>query len=569
MGLDPGTAEGRFLGAAMAARDGTGAPGESSLEHAEAVLRQIGLRVNDLNPGVNVIAGTRIGIFGWGLVGPGVATIDEFRTRIRTGGSWLEPFHGFGPDNFLVGKPRLDFAAYRPWIDARFEPARFAQIDKKLGPNSKYAVAAFIQALGQNPGLEDTLIDFGLGTHIYVGTGVGDIPTIYQINVAYFKAQRRWNRFWAAPKRCRALRDYLELSPEAQVRYRAEHGVPAEPEHAVAAAEAELGAERAESESAPDSPDETQLEEVRESAREAWESYWAARSEELAQYLRESSVLHEIGIQSDIEKEKTRVIKKRLHELKRLNQKWGVPPEPWAAVSANRIWNIDNVPAAQIAMLGRIHGPSFAPVGACSGFDIALELGVQAIRQNRAQAVVVGMTDPPPHPVLVGAFYDARVIACDGRPSKPLTSLRGTHVSGGSLIWILGDLDAMLARGHRPLGCEILGTGTSSDAYHIITPSKTGPRLAIEQALRDARVKPEEMDTWDLHATATPGDWIEVMNTVEVFGDGPFLTAMKGVFGHGMSVGGGWELTAQHLAMSEGVFPPNGIGADELKPEIK
>jgi 3-oxoacyl-(acyl-carrier-protein) synthase len=170
--------------------------------------------------------------------------------------------------------------------------------------------------------------------------------------------------------------------------------------------------------------------------------------------------------------------------------------------------------------------------------------------------------------VLVGAFYDARVIACDGRPSKPLTELRGTHVSGGALIWILGDLDAMLACGHRPLGCEILGTGTSSDAYHIITPSKTGPRLAIEQALRDARVKPEEMDTWDLHATATPGDWTEVQNTVEVFGQGPLLTAMKGVFGHGMSVGGGWELTAQHLAMSEGVFPPNGIGAAELNPEI-
>ncbi|HWN81837.1 MAG TPA: beta-ketoacyl synthase N-terminal-like domain-containing protein [Candidatus Udaeobacter sp.] len=569
MDLDPGTAEGRFLRAAIAARDVAASPSAPSLEHAEAVLRQIGLRVNDLNSRLNVISGTRIGIFGWGLVGPGVATIDEFRARIRTGGSWLEPFNGFGPDNFLVGQPRFDFAAYRPWIDQRFEANRFAQIDKKLGPNSKFAVGAFIQALGQNPGIEQTLIDLGLRTHIYVGTGVGDIPTIYQINIDYYKAQRRWNRFWAAPQRCAALQAYLALKPEARARHRAEHGVPPEPEQVAVAAEAALRAEQeAEGKAEGQHTDDTYLEEVLDSAREAWESYWAAQSEQLAAYLRESAVLHDVGIQNDVEKEKTRVIKKRLQEMKRLNQKWGIPPEPWAAVSANRIWNIDNVPAAQIAMLGRIHGPSFAPIGACSGFDIALELGVQAIRQNRAQAVVVGMTDPPPHPVLVGAFYDAKVIACDGKASKPLTGLRGTHVSGGSLIWILGDLDAMLARGHRPIGCEILGTGTSSDAFHIITPSKTGPRLAIEQALRDARVEPKDLDTWDLHATATPGDWTEVQNTVEVFGPGPYLTAMKGVFGHGMSVGGGWELTAQHLAMAEGVFPPNGIPAEELNPEI-
>jgi 3-oxoacyl-[acyl-carrier-protein] synthase II len=566
MGLDRGTTEGRFFKAAITARDGAGPTAAPGLEHAEAVLRQIGLRVNDLNPGVNVISGTRVGIFGWGLVGPGVSTIDEFRTRIRSGGSWLEPFNGFGPDNFLVGQPRFDFGAYRPWIDARFEPNRFAQIDKKLGPNSKFAVGAFIQALGQNPGLEETLIDFGIQTHIYVGTGVGDIPTLYDINISYYKAQRRWNRFWSTPERCAPLREYLALAPDARARYRTEHGTPEEPEQVVAVAKAAISS--AEGAGGDDPHDETYFDEVRDAASEAWNAYWAGRSDQLAEYLTASATLHEIGIQGDVEKEKTRVIKKRLQDLKKLNQKWGVPPEPWASVSANRIWNIDNVPAAQIAMLGRIHGPSFAPIGACSGFDIALELGVQAIRQNRAKAVVIGMTDPPPHPVLVGAFYDARVIACDGRASKPLTGLRGTHVSGGAIIWILGDLDVMLARGHRPIGCEILGSGTSSDAYHIITPSKTGPRLAIEQALRDAQVRPEEMDTWDLHATATPGDWTEVQNTVEVFGAGPLLTAMKGVFGHGMSVGGGWELTAQHLAMAEGVFPPNGIVAAEIHPEI-
>jgi 3-oxoacyl-(acyl-carrier-protein) synthase len=284
--------------------------------------------------------------------------------------------------------------------------------------------------------------------------------------------------------------------------------------------------------------------------------------------LHESASLHDIEITGDIEKEKVWVIKKRLNDLKKLNQKWSVPPEPWTCVSANRIWNIDNIPAAQIAMLGRIHGPSFAPIGACSGFDIALDLGIQAIRDNRAKAVIVGMTDPPPHPILVGSFYDARVIAGDRKVSYPLSGLKGTHVSGGSLLWIIGDLDVMLARGHRPLGCELLATGTSSDAYHIITPTKVGPRLAIDEAIRNAGLTAGEIDTWDLHATATPGDWTEVQNTVEVLGRGPALTAMKGVFGHGMSVGGGWELTAQHLAMAEGVLYPTTIPDENIHPDI-
>jgi hypothetical protein len=574
MNIAPEVAEARFFGAAIAARN---AGGETNLVTAEAILRQIGLRSSDVNPEVNVVAGTRVGIFGWGLIGPGVANIDQFREKIRDGGSWLEPFNGFGRDNFLVGNPSFDFTNYRSWIEERFEANRFTQIEKKLGNNTKFAVGAFIQALGQNPGIEQTLADFRLDTHIYVGTGVGDIPTMYQINLSYYKAQRRWNRFWGTPARCAALREYLDLPSDQRALQRERNGVPPEPDEVLRAAQADADAAEATAKAGtgagtrqphPPTREELQIGETYEAAREAWESYWAARSDLLAEYLRESARLHDVEIRGDIEKDKVRVIKKRLVEMKKLNQKWQIPPEPWASVSANRIWNIDNVPAAQIAMLGRIHGPSFAPIGACSGFDIALDLGVQAIRDNRAKAVIVGMTDPPPHPLLVGAFYDARVISCDAKTSKPLGGLKGTHVSGGALIWILGDLDAMLDRGHRPLGCEILGTGTSSDAYHIITPSKTGPRLAILDALKDAQVSPEEIDTWDLHATATPGDWMEVQNTTEILGRSPVFTAQKGVFGHGMSVGGGWELTAQHLAMEEGQLHPTGIPSAEINPEI-
>src|SRR3954452_21950196 len=98
-------------------------------------------------------------------------------------------------------------------------------------------------------------------------------------------------------------------------------------------------------------------------------------------------------------------------------------------------------------MMGRITGMTFAPVAACSSFGYGLKLALDAIRHGEAKAGALGMTDPPPHTLTVGAFYSARVLSADGTASKPLTQLRGTHVAGGSVVWILGDLEYSTAKG--------------------------------------------------------------------------------------------------------------------------
>ena len=56
---------------------------------------------------------------------------------------------------------------------------------------------------------------------------------------------------------------------------------------------------------------------------------------------------------------------------------------------------------------------------------------MDAIERGEAKVVVIGATDPPPHPLIVGSFYNARVLSADGSVSKPLTRLQGTHVAGG------------------------------------------------------------------------------------------------------------------------------------------
>jgi len=81
-------------------------------------------------------------------------------------------------------------------------------------------------------------------------------------------------------------------------------------------------------------------------------------------------------------------------------------------------------------------------------------------------------------------------------------------------------------------------------------------------------VAPDDVATWDLHATATPGDYLEVETLRDVIPSSVLVTARKGTFGHGMSGGGGWELTAQYLGYERGKLFPTPLSAEDLHPEI-
>ena len=95
----------------------------------------------------------RIGIFGWGVVAPKSPNIEVFERNLSQTTSWLEPHRGFGPSNFLVGRPEFDFSVYKSWLDERFGPRKYSQLDEKMGNMVKYAIGAFIQSLNQNPGV--------------------------------------------------------------------------------------------------------------------------------------------------------------------------------------------------------------------------------------------------------------------------------------------------------------------------------------------------------------------------------------------------------------------------------
>src|ERR1043166_7780953 len=371
----------------------------------------------------------RVGIFGWGVVAPKSPDIQTFARNLEEGGTWLEPFRGFGPSNFLVGYPQFDFERYRPWFDERFPPAKFAQLNDKMGPMVKYALGAFIQALGQNPGIEQYLQSLGIKAHVYVGTGIGELTIMHKQSRIFDRAIHRWNEFWAAPERCEPLRRHLEGTKDPE---------------------------------APPDPGELRIgsEEWIE-AKYAYEAYWIQKSDALQEYLAEARAIQSEPVPPSTAASganvKLTTIRQKLNRIRQLNKKWGCPDEPWAAVSPNLLWNISNIPASQISMLGKIVGPAFAPIAACASFGVAAKMAVDAINLGEATAVVIGMCDPPPHPMVLSAFYNANVVSADAEVSRPLTGLKGTHVAGGSCIWIVGDAEALTAQGFKPLGMEIVG----------------------------------------------------------------------------------------------------------------
>lgn len=477
----------------------------------------------------------RVGIFGWGLVAPKSPNVERFEQNLQHADTWLSPYTGYGQSNFLVGYPEFDFETYHDWFDQRFPPAKYAQLKEKMGPMVQYAIGSFIQCLGHNPGIEQYLQSLGTKCHVYVGTGVGEITVTQAEALRYERALRRWNEFWAAPERCAPLRAHLEGTPDPD---------------------------------APRSPSELAIgSEAWIESKYDWEAYWAVKSDALTVYLAEAREIHAEPVPPSSGSAKLSIIRQKLNKIRALNRRWGCPEEPWAAVSSNLLWNIANIPAAQISMIGKIVGPAFAPIAACASFGIAIKMGFDAIQRGDATAVVIGMTDPPPHEMVISAFYNANVLSADADVSRPLTGLKGTHVAGGACVWIIGDAEELMAQGFEPLGMEIVGVGASSDAHHIITPSKGGPQLAMKAALEELQAT--DVTTWDMHATATPGDATEIEHALEILHPDVVFTARKGTFGHGMSVGGGWELTAQHLGMARGKLFPMPLTEGELHADVK
>ncbi len=482
----------------------------------------------------------RVSLYGVGVVSPGAANLREFLALVQEGKPALTP----SPElqgAFLIGQPKFDFEVYREWISQRHAPNKFSQLSDKGLSHVRMAIGTSIDALESNPGLEQALKKIDPRLYVCYGSGFGDVQAYFNGHDEYKAAERAWHKFWAHPERCKALADHISGK-------RVDAEAPASP-----------------STFEVDSPE-------RAAAWEAWNSFWCKKSDGLQDYLREFNEMESITIGADVANDKLNVIRAKAKAKKVLQDKWKHPLPPWEAVNANMLWNLPNAPAAQVSMLHGIHGVSFASIGACATFGLVLRQAVDGIRSGDYDAAIIGTTDLSPPPELVAGFNAAKVLAAGCDVGVPLCNLRGTHVAGGACTWILAADDVMEKLGQKSLGIEIMGVGLSSDAEHIITPSMEGPKLCIRDAFAQAGITPQDVHTWDMHATGTPGDWSE-FKLIENLPATTVITARKGIFGHGMSTCGGWELTAQLFSTRKNgttyTLTGSGISPDRVHPSIR
>jgi 3-oxoacyl-[acyl-carrier-protein] synthase II len=495
------------------------------------VLHYTAQRVND----------DRIAVFGWGAVAPGAPDVSSLRALVARGESALTApnLGALGQGLFVVGEPVVDEARLRAWLASRTNDVRASQWLARAGDCVRFTVAACAEALGCQPGIEQALRSLDPRVRVILGTGLTDLGEAFRAREDLSRARRGWDAFWARAEHNAARRAY-----ESEGRAPEGASVP-EDYRALALDSIE-----------------------RHDALLAWNAFWCAHSDARARFDARLAQIERTPVGDDIDRGPLRAIAARQRALRALVDEFGAPPPPWESVDPQLLWSIPNAPAAELTMLLGLHGPAFAPAGACAAFGLSLSLACEAIRLGECDAAIVGACDPKPLPEVVAAFHRGRLTPACGTRNDPFTALRGTHVAGGACVWIIGRESALRAKGLEPIGPSIAATAVSSDAEHMITPSEDGPRLAIAAALDRAKVTPDSIALWDLHASGTPGDARELSHARHFAGEKTAFTARKGQLGHGMGVAGGWELTLAALALSEGRAFDTGIPEESLHPAI-
>jgi 3-oxoacyl-(acyl-carrier-protein) synthase len=486
---------------------------------------------------------TSIAVFGWGCVAPGAPDVPTLRALALEGRSALAPAQcgPLGQHLFVVGEPSVDEARLRRWLAARTSEARAAQWLSRVGDCVRFTVSACAEALESQPGLEQALRSLDERVRIIIGTGLTDLGEAFRARDDVSRAQRAWDAFWAQPERNAELRAFLNGERE-ELRAIAPPDYRTLPVDSIERYEAML----------------------------RYNAFWCARSDQRAAFDERLRQIERIPVGDDIERGPLRAIATRQRALRALIEEFGAPPPPWESVDPQLLWSIPNAPAAEITMLLGLHGPAFAPAGACAAFGLSLSLALEAIRSGDCDAAIIGACDPRPLPEVVAAFHRARLTPACGTRNDPFTELRGTHVAGGACVWIIARESVLADKGLVPIGPRILGAAVSSDAEHMITPSEDGPRRAIAAALAQSKITASDIALWDLHASGTPGDAREITHARHFCEDNEHtaFTARKGQLGHGMGVAGGWELTIAAMALEEQRAFDTGIPDGAIHPVI-
>ncbi len=219
---------------------------------------------------------------------------------------------------------------------------------------------------------------------------------------------------------------------------------------------------------------------------------------------------------------------------------------------------MSNAGASHVSMQWGLQGPTYTISTACASSAHAIGQAFQMVRSGAAPVAIAGGSEAPLFLGGMKAWEAMRVISKD--TCRPFSADRsGMIVGEGGAMLVLEPLDAARARGARPLA-EIVGFGATADAGHITQPTASGPARAMQAALEDAGLRPEQIGYINAHGTATEAnDRTETEAIRTVFGahaDRFPVSSSKSMHGHTLGAAGAIEAVATILALSRGVLPP-------------
>ena len=221
-----------------------------------------------------------------------------------------------------------------------------------------------------------------------------------------------------------------------------------------------------------------------------------------------------------------------------------------------------NAAAAAVSMKYGLKGQMFSVVSACSSGAHAIGSAMRMIQYDDADAVVVGGAEATLTPFGFGSFNSMQALSPTGM-SRPFDARRDGFVMGeGAGVLVLEEAEAAAARGAKVLG-EVSGYGSTSDAYHLTAPEPSGEAAtrAIELALSDAGVAPEQIDYINAHGTSTQlNDAAETAAIKRALGEEQAyrvpISSTKSATGHLLGAAGAVEAVATVRTLATRVIPP-------------
>jgi len=229
-----------------------------------------------------------------------------------------------------------------------------------------------------------------------------------------------------------------------------------------------------------------------------------------------------------------------------------------------------------ISLVLHTKATSMTLCSSCAASADAIGFGFNLIRNDKVDIMVVGGAESPLNPPIFGGFCLARILSAQNeepiRTPKPFDLKRdGTAISEGAAILILEELENALKR-NAHIYAEVIGYGSTCDAYHIVNPDPEGTQgaRAIKLALEDANLEPEEVDYINAHGTATiKNDQIEVVIMKKVFENKASkipISSTKSMTGHLLGASGAIEASISILAIQNNIIPPT-INYDNPDPQ--